>query len=146
MKYEVIAEKNNYALILSGNRMEEYAVVYGLNKETGSWAHTCSYYNFSVYAPLTKEKALMYALDLFIAKTEENYISCNRLTEIATQSMHELFNYDECTAMDFFKDDLDLTEHEREFFGVNEMVKEFMYKEEENLFYEYLDIEESEEY
>lgn len=32
MRYEVIMEKNDYALILRGTRMEEYAVVYQLDK------------------------------------------------------------------------------------------------------------------
>lgn len=33
MKYEIILEKGEYALILRGSRMEEYAVVNGLNKK-----------------------------------------------------------------------------------------------------------------
>lgn len=35
MKHVVILEKGEYALIIRGVRMEEYAVVNGLNKETG---------------------------------------------------------------------------------------------------------------
>lgn len=50
MKYEVIMEAKNYALIKRGINLNEYAVVSRLNKETGSWAHTCVYYNFSPYA------------------------------------------------------------------------------------------------
>ena len=50
MKYEVILEKGEYALILRGSRMEEYAVVNGLNKETGEWCWTCCYYNFGNYS------------------------------------------------------------------------------------------------
>ena len=46
MKYEIILENGEYALILRGSRMEEYAVVNGNNKETGGWGQTCCYYNF----------------------------------------------------------------------------------------------------
>lgn len=35
MKYKVIMQKGNYALILRGLRMDEYAVVNGLNAERG---------------------------------------------------------------------------------------------------------------
>lgn len=56
MKYEVIMEKNGYALIKRGINLEEYAVVSRLNKETGSWAHTCVYYNFSPFQILHRLK------------------------------------------------------------------------------------------
>ena len=74
MKYEVILEKGEYALILRGSRMEEYAVVNGLNKETGEWCWTCCYYNFGNYTQIDKAQALFLALDYFRMRTETNYI------------------------------------------------------------------------
>ena len=43
MKYTLIEEKGQYALILRGKSMTQYAVVRGLNKETESWDWTCCY-------------------------------------------------------------------------------------------------------
>ena len=37
MKYILIEEKGQYALILRGESLTQYAVVRGLDKETGSW-------------------------------------------------------------------------------------------------------------
>lgn len=70
MKYEVILEKGEYALILRGSRMEEYAVVNGLNKEIGEWGWTCCYYNFGNYTQIDKAQALFLALDYFRMRTE----------------------------------------------------------------------------
>lgn len=47
MVYDLIMESGEYVLILRGSRMKEYAVVNGLNKSKGSWAWTCTYYNFA---------------------------------------------------------------------------------------------------
>ena len=58
MKYEVIMEAKNYALIKRGIDLEEYAVVSRLDRETESWAHTCVYYNFSPFSNLTQAEAL----------------------------------------------------------------------------------------
>ena len=45
MKYTLIDEKRPYALILRGESMTQYAVVSGLDKETGSWDWSCCYYH-----------------------------------------------------------------------------------------------------
>ena len=37
MKYTLIDENRQYALVLRGESMTQYAVVSGLDKETGSW-------------------------------------------------------------------------------------------------------------
>ena len=63
MKYEVIMESGNYALILRGSRMEEYAVVNGLDKAKGEWAWTYVYYNFGEFSPISKAEALAKAVD-----------------------------------------------------------------------------------
>ncbi len=49
MKYTLIEEKGQYALILRGESMTQYAVVCGLDQETGSWDWTCCYYDFGKF-------------------------------------------------------------------------------------------------
>ena len=75
MKYEVILEKGNYALIKSDSRMKEYAVVNGLNKESGDWSFSCGYYAYEYNGtPLANEaEMLSNALNEFREKTEEDY-------------------------------------------------------------------------
>ena len=42
MRYEVILEKGNYALIVRGNNLDEYAVISGLNEDINVWDWTVS--------------------------------------------------------------------------------------------------------
>lgn len=118
MKYEVILEKGEYALILRGSRMEEYAVVNGLNKERGDWGWTCCYYNFSEFAPIDKAEALFLALDYFRMRTETDYIPRCRLEELATQFKDGLIENDEESAIIYFDEVCEMTENEKEFFGI----------------------------
>ena len=71
MRYKKILEKGKYALILRKKDLDEYAVVHGLNEETGEWNHTVNYWNFGKFSGLNQAKALQKALDCFRAKTEE---------------------------------------------------------------------------
>ena len=118
MKYEVILEKGEYALILRGSRMEQYAVVNGLNKETGKWGWTCGYYDFGDYTPIDKTQALFLALDYFRMRTETNYIPRCRLEELATLFKDGLIEDDEKSAMEYFDEVCEMTENEKEFFGI----------------------------
>lgn len=45
-------------------------------------------------------------------------ITWERLSEIATQALHGLIEDDYDSAMEYFRDTLDLTDEEREYFGV----------------------------
>lgn len=45
-------------------------------------------------------------------------ITYDRLTEIATLAIHGLIEDDEESAMEYFADTMELTDEEREFFGV----------------------------
>ena len=63
MKYTLIEAKGQYALILRGESMTQYAVVCGLDKETASWDWTCCYYDFGNFSELTKAEALFKAVD-----------------------------------------------------------------------------------
>ena len=118
MKYKVIMEKGNYALILRGLRMDEYAVVNGLNAERGDWAHTVTYYNFSAYSPINQAQALFYAVDNFRYCTEPNYISRCRLEELATLFKDKLLEIDDELAMEYFNEECEMTDEEKEFFGI----------------------------
>ena len=118
MKYEVILEKGEYALILRGSRMEEYAVVNGLNKEAGEWAWTCCYYNFGNYTQIDKAQALFLALDYFRMRTETDYIPRCRLEELATQFKDGLIEDDKESAMEYFDEICEMSESEKEFFGI----------------------------
>lgn len=120
MRYELIFEKGKYALIKRGEKLQEYAVVNGLDKEAGEWKHTVSYCGFGNMWHIDETIALRNMLDVFIAKTTENYIPRNRLEEIATLEKDKLLELDEEEAMEFFDSELQMEDYEREFFGIND--------------------------
>lgn len=120
MKYEVIMESGNYALILRGSRMEEYAVVNGLDKAKGEWAWTYVYYNFGEFSPISKAEALAKAVDAFRYKTEEEYIPRCRLEELATLFKDGLISDDRESALEYFDEICEMSEEEKSFFGIEE--------------------------
>jgi hypothetical protein len=64
------------------------------------------------------------ALENFRVKTEENYISRERLEELATKFKDGLFECDEDYAMEFCIYDCELTESETEWLGITENEEE----------------------
>ena len=58
MKYEVLFEKGDYALVKRGSEMTQYAVVYGLNNVKKCWGYTVGYTDFGKYSNLTEIEAL----------------------------------------------------------------------------------------
>lgn len=120
MRYEVIMESGEYALILRGSRMEEYAVVNKLDKEKGSWAWTCCYVNFGSFAPCNQAQALACCVDYFRSKTEKNYIPRCRLEELATLFKDGLISDDRDSALEYFDECCEMTEEEKEWFGIEE--------------------------
>ena len=122
MKYEVIMEKKEYALITRGEKLKEYAVVNGLNKEKGEWAWTCSYWMYE-YNGITENdiaQSLAEAIDHFRLLTEDDYIPRARLVELATLFKDGLIEDDEHEAMIYFNETCDMEAHEKEFFGIEE--------------------------
>ena len=113
MKYKLIFEKGEYALIIRGEISKEYAVVYKLDKERGDWACTCCYYSCEDGAI-----ALYEALDCFIMKTENNYISKSRCKELVEQFADGLMQDDKESALEYFNGTCEMTEYEKEFFGI----------------------------
>ena len=118
IKYSVLLEKGNYALILRGEKMQEYAVVNGLNKETGEWDWTCGYWGFGKYSNLSEAKALMLALDCFLVKTEENYASRWRLEEFTTKFKDIILEMDDDEGMERIMEETEPTDYEAEWLGL----------------------------
>lgn len=58
------------------------------------------------------------AIDFFRVKVEEEYISRSRLEEIATDALYGLIEDDKESATEFFDTEIELTDYEREYFGI----------------------------
>ena len=119
MKYTLIEENGQYALILRGESMTQYAVVSGLDKEAGSWDWTCCYYDFGKFSELTRAEALFKALDYYLMRTNEKYISWARMSEIATILKDGLIEDDEEEAYCYMADVAELSDTEAEYFGLD---------------------------
>ena len=119
MKYTLIEENGQYALILRGESMTQYAVVSGLDKETGSWDWTCCYYDFGKFSGLTKAEALFKALDYYLARTDEKHIPWARMSEIATVLKDGLIEDGEEEACRYMADIAELSDTEAEYFGLD---------------------------
>ena len=119
MKYTLIDEKGQYALILRGESLTQYAVVSGLNKETGSWDWTCCYYDFGKFSGLTKAEALFKALDYYLMRTNEKHIPWTRMSEIATVLKDGLIEDGEEEAYRYMADVAELSDTEAEYFGLD---------------------------
>ena len=118
MQYEVLFEKGNYALIKRGSEMTQYAVVYDLDNANKCWGCTVSYTDFGKYSSLTEIEALQDMIELFRMRTETDYIPRCRLEELATQFKDGLIEDDETEAMEYFNEVCEMTESEKEFFGI----------------------------
>lgn len=119
MKYTLIDETGQYALILRGKSMTQYAVVRGLDKESGSWDWTCCYYDFGEFSKLTKSEALFKALDYYLTRTNEKHISWARMSEIATILKDGLVEDGEEEAYRYMADVVELSDTEAEYFGLD---------------------------
>lgn len=119
MKHFLIDEAREYALILRGVNMTEYAVVSGLDKEDGSWDYTCCYYDFGELSDLTRAQALFKATDHFLALTDEKHISFDRMGEIATTLKDGLIEDDEEEAYRYMADTVELSDAEAEYLGLD---------------------------
>ena len=119
MKYTLIEQNVQYALILRGESMTQYAVVYGLDKEAGSWDWTCCYYDFGKFSELTKAEALFKALDYYLMRTNEKHISWARMSEIATVLKDGLIEDDKEEAYHYMADVVELSDAEAEYFGLD---------------------------
>ena len=119
MTYTLIEENGQYALILRGESMTQYAVVSGLDREAGSWDWTCCYYDFGKLSGLTKAEALFKALDYYLMRTNEKHIPWARLSEIATLLKDGLIEDSEEEAYRYMADVAELSDNEAEYFGLD---------------------------
>ena len=117
MDYTVILRNGRYALLDMGT---QYAVVSGYDptqKVGQQWDYGTylSHWNQSME---DKQIALFHAIEQFRIKTETNYIPRCRLEELATKYKDELIECDENSAMEFFDEECDMTDEEKEWFGI----------------------------
>lgn len=98
--------------------MQEYAVVNGLDRDKGEWNYTCSYYEFE-YSKLSAEEALFKALDDFRVRTDRDYISHERLLEVATLLKDGLLEDDADEAYEYMSGTVELFENEAEVLGLD---------------------------
>ena len=96
MKYELIIEKGDYAVIRRGEDFKEFAVVYNLDKEHGCWSHTCGIYPYEsmLCHTRTEAEALSGALNEFRDKTEENYYPIQQIELRRTDFLEDSFILD----------------------------------------------------
>lgn len=119
MNYQLILEDGDYALILRGKDLKEYAVINGLNKEDSSWAWTVTYSDFR-FQEENRNKAFQCCYEEFLRCTTNNYINRCRLEELATLFKDGLLEDDSESAIEYFIDTCEMEESELEFFGLSE--------------------------
>ena len=118
MEYEVLFEKGDYALVKRGSEMTQYAVVYGLDNANKCWGCTVDYADFGKYSSITEIEALQDMIELFRMRTETDYITRCRLEEVATLFKDVLVEDDKEQALIYFNEVCEMTESEKEFFGI----------------------------
>lgn len=124
MKYELIeltwiTERGNIALIKRGEKNQEYAVVRNLDTEEpfesdSQWDNTIGYWSATI-------EGLQRAVEMFRYKSEERYISRERLIELATNFKdYVLEQLEECEleATRDMIDRYDISDYEAGFFGL----------------------------
>jgi len=115
--YKVILKINKYALIDLGY---QYVVATEYDEKAligTQWQHG-TYFAHWNESEIEKARMLAKAIDFFRVKVEEEYISRSRLEEIATDALHGLIEDDKESATEFFDTEIELTDYEREYFGI----------------------------
>lgn len=115
-----ILRKDTYALLQSESDTQ-YAVVSDYNPtlpENQQWSSGTyfTYWN----DPKRKVNCLQITLDYFRMRTEENYIPRCRLEELATLFKDGLISDDRESAMEYFDEYCEMSEEEKEWFGIEE--------------------------
>ena len=117
MKYNIILRNGRYALL----EMEtQYVVACGFDEtqsEGSQWTQGYYYTHWNT-SEIVKQRMLSAALEYYRSLTENNYIPRCRLEELATQFKDGLIEDDEKSAMEYFDEVCEMTESEKEFFGI----------------------------
>lgn len=110
---------NDALVIIEGRYLTDFVVArdYKVDKETGevTWGHGVY---FSADADSRKDRlyCLMKATEYMYSTENSEYITHDRMAEIATRFKD---NLDE-EGLEYAMEDIDMTETEKEFFGLNE--------------------------
>lgn len=117
MKYNIILRNGRYVLL----EMEtQYVVACGFDEtqEEGSqWSQGYYYTHWNANGNV-KQRMLSAALEYYRTLTETDYIPRCRLEELATQFKDGLVEDDEEQALIYFDEVCEMTEREKEFFGI----------------------------
>lgn len=114
----VLLQNKNYALIDMGN---QYAVVSGYNPNApeGQQWDSGTYFTHWNQGKEDKQWALIEAVELFLLRTETNYITRSRLEEIATKYKDALVdNTTEEEVVEYSRKELNMNDEELTFFGL----------------------------
>ena len=123
-KYEVIITYKNYTVIKyqKGYIGDEYAVARNFDAENFSWDSSGDNYAYSFDAALA---CLLRRIGSDYVKNRNQLIiesntgiTYDRMCELATRFKDGLIETDEDYAMEFFKDECEMTDNEKEFFGI----------------------------
>lgn len=117
MEYKVLLRNGRYALI---EIKTQYVVACGFDETLpeGSQWNQGYYYSHWNTNEIVKQRMLSAALEYFRTLTEKNYIPCCRLEELATLFKDGLIEDDEESAMEYFDEVCEMTDEEKEFFGI----------------------------
>lgn len=118
MKWIEILRKDKYALLQSENNTQ-YAVVSGYDPtlpEDQQWSHG-TYFTYFQNNP-KKILYLQSAYDCFMKKVNADFIPRCRLEELATLFKDGLISDDGESAMEYFDEVCEMTEEEKEWFGI----------------------------
>lgn len=117
MKYTILLRNGRYALL----EMEtQYVVTCGFDEtrpEGSQWSQGYYYTHWNT-SETVKQRMLSAALEYYKILTETDYIPRCRLEELATQFKDGLIEDDEEQALIYFNEMCEMTESEKEFFGI----------------------------
>ncbi len=107
-KFALIETENNYVVACGYNSLEKWG---------SQWEHGVYYVFLN-----DKEKlvALNKATEKLFEKVNENYIPVSRLEELATLFKDGLISDDRESAFEFFENCCEMTDKEKEWFGIEE--------------------------
>lgn len=119
MKYDVIARSGKYALINRGTPRKEYAVVRGLNDTTGEYHSLCKYKGYG--NDMEKVTALYIITEYFLKMVYRgDFVTRERLVTLADFFKDGLMQDDPDEAKIYFDEVCEMTDYEKEFFGIDE--------------------------
>ena len=117
MDYTIILRNGRYALLDMGT---QYVVACGFDGNQPKGQQWGQGYYYSTYKAnqLEKLRIFLTALECFRELSEQNYIPRCRLEELATKFKDGLIEDDEESAMEYFDEVCEMTDEEKEWFGI----------------------------